>query len=191
MKNRRKKCKQWQILFSWTPKSMWMVNTAMELKKKKKTLKTEIKLPPWKESHDKPSQCIKKQRHHFYDKDPYSQNYAFSNSHVQMWKLDHEEDWVLKNWCFWIVVLEKAHASPLDSKELKPINTLKEINPEYSLGGLLLKLQYFGHMIQRANSLGKLLMLGKIEGRKSGWQRMRWLDRIFDTMDKSLTKLWI
>ena len=65
-------------------------------------------------------------------------------------------------------MLEKAHENPLDSKEIKPINTLKKTNPEYSLKGLLLKLQYFGHMMQRATSLEKILMLGKIEGRESG-----------------------
>ena len=70
-----------------------------------------------------PRQHIKKQRHHFDTKGPYSQSYGFSNSHVQMWELDHEEGWALKNWCFRIGVLEeKTLESPLDSKEIKLVN---------------------------------------------------------------------
>ena len=79
-------------------------------------------LAPWKESYDKPRQYIKKQRHHFADKGPYSQSYGFSSSHVQTWELDLKEDWALKNWCFQIVVLEKTLKSLLDSKEMKPVN---------------------------------------------------------------------
>ena len=65
---------------------------------------------------------IKKQRQDFANKGPYSQSYGFSSSHVQMWELDHKEGWALKNWCFWTVVLEKTLESPLDSKEIKPVN---------------------------------------------------------------------
>ena len=81
-------------------------------------------------------------------------SYGFSSSHVQMWELDHREDWVLKNWCLWTVVLEKPLESPLDCKEIKPKGNqiLKEINPEYSLEAQMLKLQYFGHLMRRANS---------------------------------------
>ena len=74
------------------------------------------------ESYDKPRQQIKKQRHHFTNKGPYCQSYGFSNSHVQMWKLDHKEDRMPKNWCFQIVVQEKTLESPLDNKEIKPVN---------------------------------------------------------------------
>ena len=68
------------------------------------------------------STYIKKQRHYFANKSPYSQSYGFSSSHVWMWVLDHKESWVLKNWCFWTVVLEKTLESPLHCKEIKPIN---------------------------------------------------------------------
>ena len=76
----------------------------------------------WKESYDKARQHIKKQRHHFADKGPSSQSYGFSRSHVNMWELDHKEDWVPKNWCLQIVVLEKTLESPLNSKEIKLVN---------------------------------------------------------------------
>ena len=74
------------------------------------------------EKQDKPRQHITKQRHFFAYKGPYSQSYGFSSSHVWMWELDYNEIWVPKNWCFWTVVLEKTLQSPLDSKEIKPVN---------------------------------------------------------------------
>ena len=76
----------------------------------------------WKKSYDKPRQHIKKQRHYFANKGPSSQGYGFSSSHVWMWELDHKESWVLKNWCFWTVVLEKTLESPLDWKGIQPVN---------------------------------------------------------------------
>ena len=76
----------------------------------------------WKESYDKYRQCIKKQRHHFADKGPYSQGYGLSSSHMWMWELDHKDGWAVKNCCLQIVVLEKTPESTLDSKEIKPVN---------------------------------------------------------------------
>ena len=108
-----------------------------------------------------------------------------------MWELDHKGGWAPKNWCFWIVVLEKTLEGPWTSRRSKR-SILKEIKPEYTLGGLIpkLKLQYFDHLMQKANSLEKTMMLGKIEGRRRrGQQRMRWLDGTTNLMDKSLSIL--
>ena len=140
-----------------------------------------LKDASWKKSYDQPSQHIKKQRHHFADKGPSSQSYGFSSSHVWMWELDHKEGWTLKNWCFWTVVLEKTLGLQGD-----------QTSPEYSLEGLMLKLklQYFCHLMRRANSLEETLMLGKIAGRRRrGRQRVRCLDGSTDSMDVSLSKL--
>ena len=109
-----------------------------------------------------------------------------------MWELGHKEGWAPKNWCFWTVVLEKTLESPLDFKKIN-LSILKENIPKYSVEGLMLKLnlRYFGHLMWRADSSEKTLMLGKIEGRRRrGRQKMRRLDGITDTMDMSLSKLW-
>ena len=105
-----KQWKQWLTLFFWAPKSLQMVIAAMKLKDAYSL-----------ESYDQPRQHIKKQRHYFANKGPSSQSYAFTNSHVWMWELDYKESWALKNWCFWTVVLEKALESPLDCKEIQPV----------------------------------------------------------------------
>ena len=128
------------------------------------------------------------QRHHIANNGPYSQSYGFSSSHVWMWELDNKQGWLLKKWFFWIVVLEKTLENRC-TKRRSNQSILKEINPEYSLEGLMLKLklQYFGHLRQRADSLEKTLMLGKVEGRRRrGWRRMRWLDGIMDSVDMGL-----
>ena len=136
--------------------------------------------------------CIKKQRHHFANKRLHIQSYGFSSSHKQMGELNHKESWAPKNWFFWTVVLEKTLLRVPWTARRSNQSILKEISPEYLLEGLMLKLklQYFGHLMRRTDSLEKTLMLGKIEaGRRRGWQRMRWLDGITDSMNMSLSNL--
>ena len=115
---------------------------------------------------------IKKQRHYFDNKGPSSQGYGFSSGHVWMWDLDCEESWAQKNWCFWTVVLEKTLESPLDCKEIQPVHPQGD-QSWCSLEELMLKLklQYFGQLMPRLDSLEKTLMLGRIEGRRKGDDR--------------------
>ena len=145
--------------------------------------------PPWKKGYDKPRQHIKKQRHYFGNKSPSRQSYGFSSGHVWMWELDYKESWVrridaFKLWC-WRRLLTVPWTARRSNQSI-----LKEISPEYSLEGLMLKLQYFGHLMWRTDSFEKTLMLGKIEGRRrKGWQRMRGLDGITESTDMSVSKL--
>ena len=105
-----------------------------------------------------------------------------------MWELDYKESWVPKNWCFWTVVLRRL-LKVLWTTRRSNQSILKEISPGCSLVGLILKLklQFISHLMWRADSFEKTLMLGKIEGRRRrGWQRMRWFDGITDSMDMGL-----
>ena len=175
-----KEWKQCQTLFSWAPKSLQMVIAALKLKD----------TAPWKKSYDQPRQHMKKQRRYFTDKGPSSQSYGFSSDHVRMWvgpyrRLRAEE----------LMLLHCGAGEdlrvPRTARRSKQ-STPKETNLEHSLEGLMLKpkLPYFGHLMQRIDSLEKTLMLGKIEGRRRRWwQRIRWLDGITDSMDMSLSKL--
>ena len=146
-------------------------------------------LAPWKKSYDQYRQHIKKQRHYFANKGPSSQSYVFSRSHVWMWKLDYKESWVPKNWCFWTVVLEKTLESPLDGKEIQPVN------PKGNQSRI-----FIGRTDAEAETLilcppdAKSWLIGKelrkTEGRRRrGQQRMRWLDGITYSMNMRLSKL--
>ena len=143
----------------------------------------EIKtLAPWKKSYDQPGQHIKKQRHYFSNKGPSSQGYGFSSCHVWMWELDYKESWVPKNWCFWTVIRDKTLESPMDCKEIQPAH------PKANQS-----LIFIGRTDVEAETPIlwppdlKTWLIWK--ERRRGWQRIRWLDGITDSMDMSLSKL--
>ena len=140
---------------------------------------------PRQQGDDKPRHDTKKQRPYFANKGQSSQSYGFSSSHVWMWELEHQRIHAFELWRWWRLV-----RIPWTARSNQSI--LKETNSEYSLEGLMLKpkLQNFGHVMQRTESLEKTLMLGKIEGRRrKGQQRMRWLYGFTDSMDMNLSKL--
>ena len=147
-------------------------------------------LAPWKESYDQPRQYIKKQRHYFTNKGLSIKAmvflvvmYGYESCTIK--KAEHGRIDAFELWCW-----KRLLRVPWTARSNQSI--LKEISPEYLLEGLMLKLklQYFGHLIRRTDSLEKTLMLGKTEGgRRRGQQMMRWLDSITDSMDMSLSKL--
>ena len=145
----------------------------------------------WQECYDKPRECVERQRHYSADKNPYCQGYDLPSIMYgcESWtieKAEHQRIDAFKLRC-WRRLLRVLWTGRRQNQSI-----LRKINPEYSLEGLMLKLklQYFGHLMQAADSLKKSLMLGKIEGRRRReHQRMKWLDGLTDAMDMNLGKL--
>ena len=146
-----------------------------------------LKDAPWKESCDKPRHGIKKQRHHFANKGPHSQSYGFPSSHVWMWKSQTiKKAEMLKNWCFWIVVLEKTFENPLDSKEIKPVHP-KGNQPWFRTDWCGSSNTLVTWCKESIHGKG-LWCWERLRRRRRGWQRMRWLNDITNSTDMSLNK---
>ena len=129
-------------------------------------------LVPWKKSYDQPRQHIKKQRQYFTNKFPSGQSYGFSSGHVWMWELDYQESWVLENGGFELWCLRRLLRVPWSARRSSR-SIVKEISPEYSLEGLMLKLklQYFGHLMQRTDSFEKTQIWEKLKAGGEGDDR--------------------
>ena len=175
-----KQRKQWQNLYSWAPKSLQMVPTAMKLKD----------ACSLKKSYDKSRQHIKKQRHHFANKGPYSQSYGLFRSHVRMWELtikkpEHQRTDAFQLWCW-----GRLFTVPRIARRSKQ-SILKEITLEYSLEGLMLEGPVLWPPDAKSRLIGKDPDAGK-DWRQKGreWQRMRWWDSITNSTDMSMNKLW-
>ena len=174
--------KQWQTIFSWAPKSLQMVTAAMKLRHLLLGRKVMINLDSVLKSRD----ITLTTKVHLVK----AMVFPVVMYRCESWsikKAEHRRIDAFGLWC-WRRLLRVRWTARISSQSI-----LKEINPEYSLEGpmLKLKLQYFGHLIQRAHSLEKTLMLGKTEDRRRrGWQGMRWLDNIIDSMEMNLNKLW-
>ena len=180
MANRWEKCGNCQISFPWAPKQC----SDCSHKIKRLLLLGRIVLTNL--------DSVLKSRHHFSDKGPYSESYGFSSSHLWTWdldikKVDRQRIDAIELW-FWRGLLRVPWTARRSN-----LSILKEINPEDSMGGLILKLklQYFGYLMQRAGLLEKTLMLGQIEGkRRRGQQRMTWLDSIIDSIWANSGRQW-
>ena len=146
---------------------------------------------PWKKSCDQPRQYMKRQRYYFANKGPSGQGYGFSSSHVWMWELDDKESWVQKNWCFWIVMLEKTLESPLDFKEIQPVHS--KGNQSWIFIGrtdaeaetpIFWPPDFKNWLIWKDSGARKDWRWGV-----RGWQRLRWFDGITHWIDMSLSRL--
>ena len=158
--------KQWLTLFFWAPKSFADGECSHEIKRR---------LLLGGKAMTNIDNILKKQRHYFTNKGLSSQDYGFSSGHVWMWELDYKESWVLKNWCFWTVVVEKILESPLDCKEIQPVHPKGDQSWIFTWStDVEAETPVLWPPDAESWLIWKDLMLGKIEGRRRrGQQRMR------------------